>query len=114
MAMTRVLSEFGLGTSLRRLDYTAAAVRAVEDALWRNSINVAEVFGAAKEDMLIEVEIGVQAPDRVDPAAILPVFPYGRPVVTVVRGGLDVPRDGGGATVIANAVISVSLDLVRS
>ncbi|MFT6105690.1 MAG: hypothetical protein ACJA1E_002124, partial [Paracoccaceae bacterium] len=42
MAQKRLLTEFGMGTSLRRQDYTQAARRAVEDALWHNSINLAE------------------------------------------------------------------------
>lgn len=112
MAPKRLLTEFGMGTSLRRQDYTEAAVRAVRDALWHNSINLAELFGRPKGDMLIDVEIGVQAPDRVDSAAILAVFPYGQPTVSLVKGGLDVPRaDGGKPTVIANAAISVSLEV---
>ncbi|MCU9849419.1 Lin0512 family protein [Defluviimonas sp. WL0024] len=112
MAVRRLLTEFGMGTSLRRQDYTEAAIRAVKDALWHNSINLAELFGRPKGDMLIDVEIGVQAPDRVDSAAVLAVFPYGQPKVTLVKGGLDVPRaDGGNPTVIANAAVSVSLEV---
>lgn len=112
MAVRRLLTEFGMGTSLRRQDYTEAAVRAVKDALWHNSINLAELFGLPKGDMLIDVEIGVQQPKRVDSAAILAVFPYGQPKVTLVKGGLDVPRaDGGNPTVIANAAVSVSLEV---
>ncbi len=106
----RLLTEFGMGTSLRRQDYTEAAVRALKDALWHNSINLAELFGKEKEDMLLTVEIGVQNPDAVDPAALVMVFPYGQPDISVVKGGLDVPRDdGGNPTVIANAAISVAL-----
>ena len=107
----RLLTEFGMGTSLRRQDYTEAAVRALKDALWHNSINLAELFGVEKEAMLLTVEIGVQNPNAVDPQALKAVFPYGRPTVSVVKGGLDVPReDGGNPTVIANAAISVSLE----
>lgn len=100
-----------MGTSLRRQDYTEAAVRAVKDALWHNSINLAELFGVEKQAMLIAVEIGVQNPDAVDADAVMAVFPYGQPTVRVVKGGLDVPRaDGGKPTVIANAAISVALE----
>jgi uncharacterized protein (TIGR02058 family) len=107
----RLLTEFGMGTSLRRQDYTEAAVRAVKDALWHNSINLAELFGVEKQAMLIAVEIGVQNPDAVDADAVMAVFPYGQPTVRVVKGGLDVPRaDGGKPTVIANAAISVALE----
>lgn len=111
MPKHRLLTEFGIGTSLRRQDYTAAARRAVEDALWRNSINLAELFGQPKEAMLIDVEIAVQQPDAVDCNAISDVFPYGQVTVTADFGGLDVPRPVGPPTVIANAAINVSLML---
>ena len=107
----RLLTEFGMGTSLRRQDYTEAAVRALKDALWHNSINLAELFGVDKSAMVLDVEVGVAAPDAVDVAVLEAVFPYGQPRVRVVKGGLDVPRaDGGKPTVIANAAISVSLE----
>jgi uncharacterized protein (TIGR02058 family) len=109
MPQKRLLTEFGMGTSLRRQDYTSAAKKALEDALWHNSINVAELFGFEKEAMILTVEIGVQKPEEVDVALLKNVFPYGQPAISVVQGGLDVPRaDGGKPTVIANAAISVS------
>ena len=113
MTKTRILTEFGIGSSLRRQDYTEAAARAVRDALWRNSINAAELFGFAKEDMILDVEIGVQQPKAVDIAEIAKIFPYGQPKISVTHGGLDIPRPeanpgSGKPTVIANAAISVS------
>jgi hypothetical protein len=57
MAKTRIALELGMGTSLRRHDYTEAACRAVKDALWHNSVSFAEAFGFEKSDMLIEVEM---------------------------------------------------------
>jgi uncharacterized protein (TIGR02058 family) len=107
----RLLTEFGMGTSLRRQDYTEAATRALKDALWHNSINLAELFGKSKDDMLITVDVGVQQPDQVDIAVLETVFPYGQPTIHVAKGGLDIPRpDGKGKpTVIANVAISVSL-----
>lgn len=108
----RMLTEMGMGTSLRRQDYTEAAVRAVRDALWHNSLNLAELFGRDKAEMMIDLEIGVQAPERVDATAVAAVFPYGQVSVSIVKGGLDVPRaDGGRPTVIANAAISVSFEM---
>ncbi|KJZ18917.1 Lin0512 family protein [Loktanella sp. S4079] len=112
MPIHRVLTEFGMGTSLRRQDYTQAARRALQDALWRNSINVAELFGFPKEAMQIDVQIAVQQPDQVDTSALCDVFPYGTPRFEVVRGGLDIPRPDGNPTVIANVAISVSFDMV--
>lgn len=112
----RVLTEFGMGTSLRRGDYTGAARRAVMDALWHNSINMAELFGFDKDAMQITVEIGVQQPGQVDPAGLTDIFPYGQPSVKIHQGGLDVPRpDGAGnPTIIANAAISVAFDMERT
>ena len=111
MAVKRLLTEFGMGSSLRRRDYTQAAVRAVKDALWHNSINLAELLGKDKAEMLIDVEVGVQNPDAVDRTAVTEIFPYGQVSVNVVHGGLDVPRSEGQPTVMANVAISVSLDL---
>lgn len=111
MPKHRVLTEFGIGTSLRRQDYTQAALRAVRDALWHNSINLAELYGFPKEAMILDVEIGVQQPDAVDASAVEAVFPYGQPTVSIVKGGLDIARPDGLPTVIANAAISVSFDM---
>ncbi|MFP5406732.1 MAG: Lin0512 family protein [Gammaproteobacteria bacterium] len=114
MAKTRMVTQFGMGTSIRSRNYTEAAARAIRDALWHNSLNVADAFGFPREAMLIDVEIGVQKPDAVDAAALLPIFPYGQPSIKVVKGGLDVTKpDGSGLTVIANAAVVVSFDMER-
>lgn len=107
----RLITEFGMGTSLRRQDYTEAAARALRDALWHNSINIAELFGFPKTAMILDVEIGVQQPEKVDTAELAKIFPYGQPTIRVTKGGLDVPRPDGNPTVIANAAISVSFDM---
>jgi uncharacterized protein (TIGR02058 family) len=114
MPIHRVLTEFGMGTSLRRQDYTQAARRGLQDALWHNSINMAELFGFPKEAMLIDVQIAVQDPDRVDIDALLDIFPYGQPTITVTKGGLDIARPNGNPTVIANVAINVSFDMVSA
>jgi uncharacterized protein (TIGR02058 family) len=114
MAKTRMALELGMGTSLRKGDYTRAAVRAVQDALWRNSISFAEAFGFEKSDMLIDVQIGVQKPEAVDGDAVKAVLPYGNGGVRIVRGGLDIPKpDGDGVTILANAAIIISFDMER-
>ena len=114
MAKRRLLTEFGMGSSLRRQDYTEAARRALKDALWHNSINLAELYGQPKEAMIIDVEIAVQQPDQVDCEALKSVFPYGQISITAAHGGLDIPRLVGNPTVMANAAISVSLDLEKT
>lgn len=112
MANKRLLTEFGMGTSLRAQDYTQAACRAVENALWHNSINLAELFGKRKEDMRITLDIGAQAPEQVDVDRVVQVFPYGQVTVNVAKGGLDMPRpDGNGnPTVMVNVAIHVALE----
>lgn len=114
--MARLLTEFGMGTSLRRGDYTEAACRAARDALWHNSINLAELFGFAKEDMQIHVDVGVQKPEAVDTDKVTAEFPYGQVSVHVTRGGLDIPRPEGtgNPTVMANVALSVSFAMERS
>lgn len=112
MAKKRVVTQFGMGTSIRSRNYTEAAARAIRDALWHNSVNVAEAFGFPKEAMIIDVEIGVQRPDAVDRDALLKIFPYGRPAISVVKGGLDVASAStDGLTVVANAAVLVSFDM---
>ena len=112
MPKTRVLVEFGMGTSLRREDYTQAAIRAIKDALWHNSVNMAELFDFPKEAMIIDAEIGVQNPERVDVEALKEIFPYGQPKIRVVQGGLDIDKpQSTGRTVIANAAIVVSFNM---
>lgn len=113
--MQKLLVEFGMGTSLRRGDYTQAAERAVKDALWHNSINLAELFGFEKEDMRITLDVGVQKPDEVDAEALRAVFPYGHVTVNVGRGGLDVPRPEGtgNPTIMANVALSVGFDMEK-
>lgn len=112
MAKQRMVVQFGQGHSIRREDYTAAAERAIRDALWHNSLTVAEAFGFPKEAMIIDVEVGVQRPEEVDVAQILKVFPYGKPFVRVVHGGLDIPKPHrDGLNIIANAAVIVSFDM---
>jgi hypothetical protein len=121
--MKRVAVEFGLGTDIRGADYTKAAVRALRDALWHNSLNVAAALGKPTDSMVVEVLIGVPKPDPVDSAEVLKVLPhgtgtvkaslpYGQVTVNVVKGGLDVPAEGRhDLAVIASAAIAVRFDL---
>ncbi len=108
-----MVMEVGMGVDLQGADYTKAAVRAVMDALRHNSLTVAPAFGVAKEDMKIEVSIGVAKPEAVDKEAVKAVFPYGKASVEVVEGGLDIVADcGTKVTVVANAAAVVYLDLI--
>jgi uncharacterized protein (TIGR02058 family) len=61
MAMKRMMVEIGMGTDIRGADYTKAAVRALRDALWHNSLNVAAALGKPTDSMFVEVLIGVRS-----------------------------------------------------
>jgi len=112
MAMKRVAVEFGMGTDIRGTDYTKAAVRALRDALWHNSLSVAKAVGVPTDSMVVEILIGVPRPERVDKAAVLAVLPHGTGTVAVVEGGLEIANDEGtDSTVIANAAAIVHLDI---
>jgi uncharacterized protein (TIGR02058 family) len=112
MAMKRMVLQIGMGTDIRGADYTKAAVRALRDALWHNSLSVADALGQDVDAMQVEVTIGVPRPDKVDKAAVLAALPHGTGTVTVVEGGLEIPNDAGtGSTVIANAAAVVRLDI---
>jgi uncharacterized protein (TIGR02058 family) len=104
--------EIGMGTDIRGTDYTKAAVRALRDALWHNSLSVAAALGQDVDSMQVEVHIGVPKPDLVDKEAVLAVLPHGTGTVKVVEGGLEIPNDEGtNTTVIANAAAVVRLDV---
>ena len=111
MAKKRILMELGMGSSLRKQDYTRAARRALEDALWHNSLSITDAFGLDRSAMIIEVDVAVQKPEKVDTEKIAAILPYGQASVRAVYGGLDVAKPDGGNTVIANAAVVVYLDI---
>ena len=49
MAWKRMVLEIGMGTDIRGGDSTKAAVRALRDALWHNSLGIAEVLGQPRD-----------------------------------------------------------------
>ena len=113
----KVAMELGMGSSLRHADYTAAAKRAVEDALWRNALTVADALGFTRDDMIIDVDIAVQKPEQVNLEDVASIFPYGKVTVTASKGGLDIAKpdsaksfESSDVTVMAQAAIIVSFD----
>lgn len=112
MALKRMVLEIGMGTDIRGSDDTKAAVRALRDALWHNSLGVADALGLPVDSMQVEVLIGVPNPDRVDRDAVLAVLPHGTGTVKVVEGGLRIPNPAGtDATIVAQAAAIVRLDV---
>ena len=110
--MKRVVLEIGMGTDIRGADPTKAAVRALRDALWHNSLYIAKALNMDTDSMVVDVRIGVPRPELVDKAQVLAVLPHGTGTVTCVEGGLEIMNDEGtGSTVIAQAAAIVRLDL---
>ena len=109
MNTTRWITEMGMGVDVHGWDYTKAARRAVSDALRHSSLNFFDAAGKTRDDMHVEVRIGVQKPEEVDTAMVASEVPYGTVTVTAQAGGLDVPAEGKpDGIVIANAAILVS------
>lgn len=112
MTTKRVILELGSGNDLHGGDYTKAAVRAVEDAIHHSSLPLIRTLGIDSRLMHVEVTIGVQRPEKVDPAVVKNVLPHGEVTVNVVTGGLDVAdEESGDVAVIASAAVAVRLDL---
>jgi uncharacterized protein (TIGR02058 family) len=112
MAWKRMVLEIGMGTDIRGADYTKAAVRALRDALWHNSLSIADAVGLDVDSMQVEVTIGVPRPELVDKAQVLAILPHGTGTVNVVEGGLEIPNDAGtNSTVLAHAAAIVRLDV---
>ena len=112
MAKKRMVVEIGMGTDIQGRDYTKAACRALMDALRHNSLSVAPAFGVPRDEMIVDVLIGVPEPSSVDLDTVRAQLPYGSATVKAVRGGLEITSDDGATTtVMANAAAVVYLDL---
>ncbi|MBT3534370.1 MAG: hypothetical protein HN478_10860 [Rhodospirillaceae bacterium] len=112
MTMKRMVLEIGMGTDIRGTDSTKAAVRALRDALWHNSLTVAHALDLDVDSMQVAVTIGVPQPDQVDKEQVLAVLPHGTGTVEVVEGGLQIPNEAGtDGTIMAHAAAVVYLDV---
>lgn len=111
MARIRCITEMGMGVDVHGRDATKAARRAVSDAIRHSSLGFFRMVGKTPHDMFVDVTIAVPDPDAVDTKAVAAELPYGTVTVTAVRGGLEIPAEGGGDSIlIANAAVLVSLD----
>lgn len=112
MPLKKMVLEIGMGTDIRGADPTKAAVRALRDALWHNSLNIANALGMDTDSMQVEVTIGVPRPEKVNKQEVLAILPHGTGTVECVEGGLEIFNDEGtGSTLIANAAAVVWLDI---
>lgn len=112
MTAKRVALEIGMGTDVRGGDSTKAAVRALQNALHRNSLSIAKALGQDPKDMLVDIRIGVPNPSSVRREDVLAVVPYGTPELTVIEGGLEMANeDNSDVMLLAHAAVVVRLDL---
>ena len=101
----------GMGTDIRGKDYTKAACRALKDALWHNSLGIADIMGVDVDSMWVEVRIGIPQPEKVNVKEVLSILPHGTGQVSCVKGGLEIENTNrDDVTIIANAAAIVYLD----
>ncbi|NNK79065.1 MAG: hypothetical protein HKP40_10175 [Litoreibacter sp.] len=106
MTEHRIILEMGTGNDLYGMDYTKAARRAIQDALHHSSIVLFKSMGIDHAQMRVQVTIAVQAPEKLDIAALTAELPRGRAEVRGVLGGLDVYDAENDTThVIATAAV---------
>jgi uncharacterized protein (TIGR02058 family) len=111
MALGRCVTEMGMGVDVHGLDYTLAAKRAVFDAIHHSSLGFARLVGATADEMIVNVTVGAPHPEKVKVEEVVDALPHGRAHVQVVVGGLELlNEDGSDGTLIANAIITVSID----
>jgi uncharacterized protein (TIGR02058 family) len=78
MTTKRILLEVGTGNDWHGGDYTKAAVRAVQDAIHHSSLVLLRTLKIDPNTMRVDVTIGVQQPDRIDPEAVKAALPHGQ------------------------------------
>lgn len=94
----------GMGVDVHGGDATKAARRAVSDAIRHSSIGFFCLVGKTAQDMFVDVTVAISNPESVDMAAVAKELPYGTVTVTAIKGGLEIPSDrGGDSIIIANA-----------
>ena len=111
MTRKRMVIEMGMGTDIRGKDYTKAACRALKDALWHNSLGIADIIGVDVDSMWVDVRIGIPQPEKVNVEEVLSILPHGTGQVSCVKGGLEIENTNrNDVTIIANAAAIVYLD----
>jgi len=108
MAEQRIIIEMGMGNDLHGMDYTKAALRAIEDAFRHSSLPIFGVLDLPHDAMRVQVTVAVQAPEQLDLAVLKDKLPRGRVEVQAVHGGLNVDANGE-TIVIAQAAVEAFL-----
>ena len=115
MTTARAILEMGMGNDLHGKDYTKAAVRAVKDAMHHSSLHFLKSLDLVREQVIVNVKIGVQKPEAVDIKEIKTLVAIGTVKIYIEEGGLDVVDDETGDTlVIASAALEVMLPTLKA
>jgi uncharacterized protein (TIGR02058 family) len=111
--------ELGMGADLHGQDVTKAAVRAVRNAIERNSMpGMRGLVDGDTSRMQVRVNLAVPADaEKLDHDAVRAVFPYGQVTIVVGPGGMLAPSgiflaDKGDASemiYIVNAAVEVGV-----
>lgn len=105
--------ELGMGVDLRGQDATKAAVRAVRDAIGRNTVPGLAALAAGGKRIAITVRLAAPAAaGPVDRAAVAAALPAGDVAVEVAPGGMLAPNGvpDGGMLCVVNAAVEVAID----
>ena len=114
MARVRCITEMGVGVDVHGKDATKAAKRAVSDAIRHSSLGFFRMVGKTCKDMFVDVTMGVRTRLCRHPPRFKEL-PYGTVTVTAVKGGLEIPAESGGNSIlIASTSMVVSLDNGRT
>lgn len=110
MTDQRIIIEIGMGNDLHGMDYTKAALRAIEDAFRHSSLPLFSSLELDHASMRVEVTVAVQEPDKLDLALLTAKLPRGQVRVNAIKGGLNVENPENNDTiVIAAAAIEAFL-----
>ena len=108
--------ELGMGVDLRGQDATKAAVRAVRDAIGRNTVpGMAALLEGGGKRMAVLVRLAAPvAAGPIDGAAVAAVLPVGEVTVEVAPGGMLAPNGaaGGAMLCVVNAAVEVAIESV--
>lgn len=111
--------ELGMGADLHGQDVTKAAVRAVRNAIERNSMpGMRTLVNGDTSKMRVHVRLAVPSDaESLDQEAVRAVFPYGEVTIEVMPGGMLAPsgifladkNDRNEMIYIVNAAVEVGL-----
>jgi uncharacterized protein (TIGR02058 family) len=99
-----------MGVDVHGRDSTKAACRAVSDAIRHASLPLLRPYLEGGGRILVDVSVGVPAPETVDVDHVRRELPLGDVTVCAVEGGLRVP---GADTLIACAAVTVCVEEAR-